>query len=192
MKIKNKVGLSALAILAGVTLVVPGVRAAQEAKNVTVNVTVADGISLTVNKNEVNLGSLVPGSTQQRGTGDVTATVATNKTTGWELSISDTDTTVTLANGSDNFVAFSGTYAGSGSDITAETSNDVWGYKLSSWNTNNYAGLPASNAPQKIKEVTGSATGGSETVTLVAATKPGSTLPAGTYTGSITFTAITK
>jgi hypothetical protein len=192
MKI-NKVVLGAVATLTAITLSVSAIYATtvNDSKNVTVSVDVGETISLTVDKSNVGLGTLTPSSGGVAKANDVsiTATVATNKSTGWELKIADSDTDNTLYKDSSNsFTAHNGS---AGSPAALGTGN-VWGYRVSSWTAGEYAGVKASGSDETINSATSATIGTTTTIDFTAQLAVSSALPTGTYTDTVVLTAITK
>jgi hypothetical protein len=125
--------------------------------------------------------------------------VSTNNTTGYTLTLSDTDTNTNLVSGGNNIAAHGGTFA----TPTALTGNG-WGYAVAGGNfsasysaeTNNgssttkWAGVPSSASPQQLK--TTASTANNDPTTVWYGVRANSSQAAGTYTDTVTYTATTN
>lgn len=175
------------------------VSAASDTSNTTVTATVNSVISISTGST-VNI-SLVPTPTGVVSSSSDTVTVNTNNTAGYLLTVADSDATTTLADGGNSFSAHAGTQ-GSPTALASGT----WGYRVVgaggfgggaySAETNNgsststWAGMPASGAANTIKSTASTAT--NDTTTVWYGVKADSSQPQGTYTGTITYTAVTN
>lgn len=178
--------------------------AASNTANTTINASVADVISITTN-GPVAL-SLTPTAGGVVTSASDTVTVNTNRSSGYNLGIADSDATTTLASGGNSFAAHSGTK-------TAPTAlaNNTWGFAVATGttgigtngfdasysaesnatsSTSKWAGVPASGSPVMIKTTAATAT--NDTTTVWFAAKATSSQPGGTYTGTVTYTATTN
>jgi spore coat protein U-like protein len=194
MKI-NKVILRAVVTLTAITLSVSAIYATtpvSDSESITVEVDVNEAISLTVNKSSVDLNTLTPSSSGVSKAADVsvTATVATNKSAGWELKIADDDDNNNLEKDASNFFyAHSGTAA---SPLVLGTGN-VWGYRVDSWtDATKYAGVKVVNSGEVINSATSATTGTNTTIAFTAQLAANSTLAPGTYNDTVVLTAYTK
>lgn len=197
---------AASVVLAGVTATLPlAAGAASSTATTTVNATINSTITVT-SSGTVNL-PITPTTTGSQTTASDTVSVSTNNTTGYQLRISDSDTTTTLANGGNTITAHTGTYAAP----TALAAN-TWGYRVDvtgnigassgfgagptsastdqAANTSLFAGVPSSATPQTIR--TTSSTAASEVTTVWYSAEATTARPNGTYTGQVTYTAITN
>lgn len=156
-------------------------------------------------------GTTVALSLTPTGSGVVTSasdtvTVNTNNTTGYNLTVADSDATTTLASGGNTFAAHSGTK-------TAPTAlaNNTWGFAVAAGttgigtngfdssystesnatsSTSKWAGMPASGSPMLLKSTTTAAT--NDTTSVWYAAKATTAQPNGTYTDTVTYTATTN
>ena len=187
--------LAVLAVLAAP--VVAG--AATDKKNTTINATVNSTISMTTS-------GTVPISLTPTGTGVVssasdTVTVATNNTTGYNLTLADGDANTNLVNGANNLAAHNGTFAAP----TALAVN-TWGYRVVSAggfgasaysaetnagsSTSTWAGIPASGSAQQLKSTSSTTAGDATTVWY--GVKVDTSKPNGVYSDQVTYTATTN
>lgn len=173
--------------------------AATDTKSTTINASVASVISMTTS-GTVSI-SITPTASGSASSASDTVTVNTNNSTGYDLTLANTDTTLTLQNGGNTIAAHTGTY-GSPSTLA----NNSWGWRVdglgsfgagpSSAETNqanlagSWAGVPSSASPQNIKSTSSTAT--NDVTTVWYGVKADSTKTNGTYTDSVTYTATTK
>jgi hypothetical protein len=178
--------------------------AASNTANTTINASVADVISITTG-GTVSL-SLTPTAGGVVSSASDTVTVNTNRSTGYNLSVADSDATTSLTSGGNNFTAHTGTK-------TAPTAlaNNTWGFAVASnttgigtngfdatysaesnatSSTTKWAGMPASGSPVMLKTTAATAT--NDTTTVWYAAKATSSQPGGTYTDTVTYTATTN
>ncbi len=201
MKIKRII--PAVAAMAVIVTPVVGSAASDDA-DTTINATINEVISISTSST-VTL-NLTPTSGGVVSSGSDTVTVSTNRTTGYNLAVNDSDATTTLASGGNDLTAHSGTKT----SPTALT-NGTWGFAVAtgttgigtngfdasySTETNNgsstskWAGMPASGSPMMIK--TTAAAASNDTTTVWYAAKANASQPNGTYTGTVTYTATTN
>ena len=144
----------------------------QPYQNVTINATVSDSISLTLDETSVTITDLTAGDVK---TGAVVATVATNAENGFNLALGAVTT---------DLVNESGTTESNKNKIPTGTNvapgNSAWGYKVGSDST--YKAVTSST-----NIVEGGTTGTATTITFGVSVSD--TQEAGTYTGSVTLTA---
>lgn len=178
--------------------------AAANTANTTINASIADVISITTGTT-VAL-SLTPTAGGVVSSSSDTVTVNTNRTSGYNLSIADSDATTSLASGGNTFAAHSGTK-------TAPTAlaNNTWGFAVATGTTGigtngfdasyatetnatssatKWAGMPASGSPVMLKTTAAVAT--NDTTTVWFAAKATASQPGGTYTDTVTYTATTN
>jgi hypothetical protein len=156
-------------------------------------------------------GTTVALSLTPTGSGVVTSasdtvTVNTNNTTGYNLTVADSDATTTLASGGNTFAAHSGTKA-----APTALANNTWGFAVATGTTGigtngfdasysaetnatssatKWAGMPASGSPVLLKSTTTTAT--NDTTSVWYAAKATTAQPSGTYTDTVTYTATTN
>jgi len=201
MKIKRIIPAAAAAIVIATPVI--GSAASSNA-NTTINATINEVISISTSST-VTL-SLTPTSGGVVSSGSDTVTVSTNRTTGYNLAVNDSDATTTLASGGNDLTAHTGTKT-----TPTALANGTWGVAVAtattgigtngfdasySTETNNgsstskWAGVPASGSPMMIKTTSSTASG--DTTTVWYAAKADASQPNGTYTGTVTYTATTN
>ena len=188
-------GLALLAtILAvGSTAVVSALTA-----STTISSNISSVISLLTTNGTVNVNVVPTGSGAQTIASD-TVTVSTNDSSGYALTLADTDATTTLVSGSNTIPASSGSQT-----TPVAQANNTWGYAVQSlggFNSSGYAaansaavsgtlkfaGMPATGSPNTLKTTSGTAS--SDTTTVWYAVAADTSQPSGTYTDSVTYTA---
>jgi hypothetical protein len=173
--------------------------AAVDSGTTTINASVTSTITLTTNPT-VTI-NLQPTSSAVLTSVSDTVSVATNTSNGYNLKLSDGDTTTTLVNGGNTIAAHAGTFA----SPTAMATN-TWGYRIvgqggftaTAYNaeTNNtassstWAGITSSASPVTIK--TTAAPTASDPTVVWYAVKVDSSKTSGTYTDTVTYTATTN
>lgn len=188
-----------VAILSFVILSPVVASAATETGNTTLNATVNSTLTLSTS-GTVGI-SLTPTSGAVASSASDTVTVSTNSSNGYALSLSDSDTVTTLANGPDTVAAHSGTYA-SPTTLGANT----WGYRIVGQggftaaaysaeldvasSTSTWAGVTSSAAPAVIKTTATNATNDATTVWY--GVKMDTSKPTGVYTDTVTYTAVSN
>ncbi len=187
--------LTAVVAVAAATLS-PVVASAVTA-NTTINATISSTISMTTSSTVAI--ALTPGASPVVSSASDTVSVSTNKSNGYNLTVADSDATTTLVSGANSITAHTGTYAAP----TALGTNS-WGYAVaggafdatysaessSTASTSKWAGIPATGSPQLIKTTAAPATG--DTTTVWYGVKVDATKPTGTYTDTVTYTAVTN
>lgn len=148
----------------------------------TVSATVAPVISVTSN-GTVPI-SVTPTGSGAEATGTDTVTVNSNNPTGYNLTLNDSDATLTMvgSNGG-TLAATSGTYA-----APAALDMNSWGYNLDA--SANYTGVSAT--AQNIASTTAVSGAGGDDVSVTYGVKVDTSVPAGTYTDAVTYTATVK
>lgn len=196
----NKVKALGVVLAAAVVVLSPVAASAANTNGDTdISVTISDGISLTTS--ETVAFSLVPTADGVVSSGMDTVTVNTNVDAGYTLTMTDSDTTTTLADGSDSFAATSNTTAAPG-----VLANGEWGFAVAgntgfdgsyTTETNNtsstskWAAVPASDGtPYQIKTTASPALDDESDVWFAA--KANTSQAPGTYTGTVTYTAVTN
>jgi hypothetical protein len=173
------------------------------AATTTISSVISPIISLFTTSGTVNVDvTPAAGSTKQTIAHD-TVTVSTNDSSGYTLTLADTDTNTNLVSGGNNIAASAGTQ---GSPVTPEVTN-TWGYAVQSLGgfngsgygdassaavsgTLKFAGVPSSASPNTIKTTSGVAS--SDTTTVYYAVAVDAAQASGTYTDSVTYTATTN
>jgi hypothetical protein len=168
--------------------------------NTTVNVNVGSAISISTSSN-INLAITPSGSGSATSASDAVS-VSTNNTTGYKLQLADADGANTLdGSGGNKINAATGTFA-----APAALGVNTWGYRVDAVGTfgngptvaqNNTASLtgtwakvPLSGANDTLK--TTASTANNDITTVWYAANVNSTLPNGTYTDIVTYTATTN
>lgn len=189
--IRSVAGLSALGLVA-----LPVVASAATSTS-TVRANVASVIS--VSSTPTVAINVTPTSGGAEATADDTVTVDSNDADGYDLTLSNTDTTLTMTgyrddnttlNGS-TLAAASGTYAS-----PAALGANSWGWRVDNLGsfgtggTTTYAGVPSSATPQNIRSTT--ATANAEVTTVKYAVRVNLSVPNGIYRDTVTYTATAK
>ena len=200
--VKQKAKIAAWAVVVGTVAAAP-MTVAAESSNTTINATVNSVISVTSGA-AVNI-SVTPTSGGAVTSASNTVTVNTNNTAGYELSIADSDATLTLSDGTNSIATNTDAPA-----AASVLSGNEWGWAVPSGTTGaatntfsasysvlssqasttqKYAGI--SNSAFKIKDTTGVAT--NDTTDVWFAVNANTSQPASTgYTDTITYTAVTN
>jgi hypothetical protein len=173
--------------------------AAVDSGTTTVNASVTSTIAITTNPTiTINLQ---PGASAVLTSVSDTVSVSTNSSNGYNLKLSDGDTTTTLVSGANTIAAHAGTYA----SPTAMAAN-TWGYRIvgqggftatayvaetnATSSTSTWAGVASSAAPVTVK--TTGTTAASDPTVVWYAVKVDASKPNGTYTDTVTYTATTN
>lgn len=163
----------------------------------TVSVGVSGVITAFTTSGTVTMGALTPDATGKQSANKDTVSVSTNNSTGFTLTLRDSDTTYTLASGPNSFAASSGTPAS-----PAALANNTWGWRVDGLggfdagpsavlsnaapSSITYAAIPSNSAPYSIN-TTGTA--GTSAVDVWYSARANDTQPTGTYTDTVTYTA---
>lgn len=199
MKKYSQISNRLVALLMLLIFIMPlGVSAATDTDNTTINATVASVITMTTSGSVgINITPVTGGA--QSSASD-TVTISTNNSAGFDLTLANSDATLTLTKGGDTIAAHAGTYAS-----PTALANNSWGYAVGGLGTfdasysalsnvtssaTKWAGVPASGSPQNIKSTSSTASGDTTTVWYSAKADP--TKPNGSYTDTVTYTATTK
>jgi len=179
-------------------LVFPAAAVYASTATTTISSVVSATIGLLTTSGTVNINATPTGGGVQTTASD-TITVSTNDAAGYTLSLAETGASGNLVSGSDTIAAVSGTKA----SPTALTANK-WGYRVDSLggfgagptssgsNTAigsvTYAAVPASGSPDTLKATSSTAT--NDTTTVWYSVAVNTSQPSGTYTNSVTYTAV--
>lgn len=191
----TKIAFAAVAL--GVAILPVAASAATQTANTTITATVADVITVST-PGTVTI-NVTPTSGGVVSSASDTVTVSTNRTTGYNLKLADSDATTTLTSGGNTIAAHAGTQA-----APTALANNTWGWAVAgapfdasySAESNNassatkWAGMPATGSPATIK--TTGATASGDTTTVWYAVKATSAQAGGTYTDTVTYTATTN
>lgn len=165
--------------------------------NTTINVAVGSAISIST-LGSVNL-DITPTSSGSASSASDTVTVSTNDTAGYTLQLADADSSDTLTSGTNTIAASTGTLA-----IPVTLAVNSWGFRVDSSTlafgagpttaqtnaaslTGKWAAVPVSGSADTIKSTTAVASG--DTTTVWYGADVDSTVPNGTYTDTVTYTA---
>lgn len=187
-------------LLAAVVLGVPVVAsAASQTATTTINATVNSVISISTGTT-VNI-SLTPTAGGVVSSASDTVSVSTNNAAGYNLTLADSDATTNLVSGPNTIAAHGGTQA----SPTALAAN-TWGYRVvnvggfgasaytaetnNGSSTSTWAGVPATGSPNTIK--TTASTASADTTTVWYGVRANSTKVGGTYSDTVTYTAVTN
>ena len=185
-------------MLGSSTLAPAIVLASTASTNTTINANLGSTISVSSSGTvTINITPVAGGS--QTSASD-TVSVSTNNSSGYALTLADSDATTTLANGGNTIAAHAGTQAS-----PTALANNSWGYHVDSIggfgtggavesnvtsSSIKYAGVPATGSPNTIKTTATTASG--DTTTVWYGVKADTTNPNGTYTDTVTYTATTN
>jgi hypothetical protein len=163
----------------------------------TITSTIGSTITLTSN-GTVNLNAIPTGNGVQTIASD-TVSVSTNDGSGYTLQLNETNGSTTLTSGSNTIPATTGTK----SSPVAETA-ESWGYRVDSIGgfgsgpttslsnqpigSLTFAAVPASTSPDTIK--TTATTANNDTTNVWYGIAVDTSVPSGTYTNSVTYTAV--
>ena len=191
-KTSNKANkISKLAIFSGSLLVAvsavmflaPVIRTNAAEKSVDVTVNVNPIVSLSLDKSALNF-NITPTSAGVFDSGSIVATVDTNSTGGYELYFSSEDSGTALT----SLVSESTIASDFNSAVTSSSmSANKWGYSLDATNFNK---IPALADQAKIKDLNRVPASSEKDTTVTIGTKIDSTLPSGTYSKKVVFSAI--
>lgn len=195
--IMKKPRVVAVALLSFGLLAVPAVAQASTAST-TVSSAIGSVISLLTTSGTVNIDATPSGSGVQTIASD-TVTVSTNDTAGYTLKLAETGASSSLTSGSNTIAAVSGTQAAP----VAETASS-WGYRVdgvggfgagptssasnAAISATKFAAVPATASPDTLKAT--ATTAANDTTTVWYGVAVDTTTPTGTYTNSVTYTAV--
>lgn len=188
----------ALSVL-GIAFVPLVASAATTSANTVINASINAVISMTTTT-PVTI-SLTPTPGGVVSSSSDTVSVSTNNALGYFLTLADNDADTNLVNGANNIAAHAGTQAS-----PTVLALNTWGYRVdtvggfgagpTSAETNNgsstttWAGVPATGSPNTLKTTSTTAT--NDTTTVWYGVRVNTTLPSGTYTDTVTYTATTN
>lgn len=171
-------GGATLALVLATAMPAIQVQAASDAKNTTISATVGPMITMTATPT-VTLNATPTDATGVEVSAPATVTVSTNNSSGYKLSIKAAETD--LKSGANTIPAAAAGPAAFG--------NNEWGYQVSTTaNTSGWSGVTTSDVQLK----TTNATATNDETTVQFGMKVNSSQPSGTYTGTVTFTAVTN
>jgi hypothetical protein len=201
ISVKQKAKIAAWAVVAAAVATAPiTVSAAADTKSTTVTATIAPVISMTTSST-VAIGITPTGSGAASSASD-TVTVNSNNSTGYNLTLSNNDSTLTQAGPASNTIAaHGGTFAS-----PTTLCNNSWGYRVDNVGTfgtgptsaqtnqanlsGTWAGVPTLASPQQLKTTATTAAG--DVTTVWYGVKADTTKPSGAYSDSVTYTATTN
>lgn len=171
--------------------------AASDAQNTTINATLGSTISMTTSST-VAIG-ITPVSGGSQSSASDTVTVNSNNAAGYDLTLSDSDATLNLANGANTITPHAGTPA-----VPTALANNTWGWAVPGGNfdgsysvisnatssSSKWAGISASGSAVNIKSTATVAT--DDVTTVWYSAKADTSKPNGVYTDAVTYTATTK
>lgn len=173
--------------------------AAVDSGTTTVNATISSTITIATNPT-VSIALQPAGSPVLTSVSD-TVSVSTNSANGYNLKLSDGDTTLTLVSGGNSIAAHTGVFA----TPTALATNS-WGYRIvgqggftataysaetnATSSSSTWAGITSSAAPVTIK--TTASTAANDPTVVWYGVKVDATKPNGVYSDTVTYTATTN
>lgn len=170
--------------------------------NTTITSVLSPVISLLTTTGSVSL-NVTPTSSGAQTIGSDTVTVSTNDSNGYTLSLADNTTNTNLISGSNNIAA-----SAASQGTPAVQLVNTWGYCVASIGgfgancpsasaasqaisaSNKFAGMPSSASPNTIATTATTATNATTTVWYAVAAN--TTQPSGSYSTTVTYTAITN
>ena len=191
---RTALGISAL----GVALL-PVATYAATASTSNIQISAAIGSAISINTPTAVAVSLTPTAAGPVSIGSHTVTVSTNNSTGYKLYLKDADATLNLVSGANNITPT----AGSAGTPAALSAMNTFGYAVAgapfagSYTTGDnrvysasetFAGITASDV--QIKNTATTAT--NENTSVYWAVRADTSLPNGTYTDNVVYTAITN
>jgi hypothetical protein len=196
-KTSYKVG-SILAV-AAIVLSPVAAGAVADTKSTTINATIGSTISMTTSAT-VAIG-ITPTSGGSASSASDTVTVATNNSTGYNLTLANADATSSLTNGANTITAHAGTFAS-----PTTLANNSWGYRVDGAGTfgagpttaqtnqanlsSTWSGVPVTGSAQQLKTTATTAT--ADVTTVWYGVKADTSKPSGVYSDSVTYTATTN
>lgn len=197
--------VAAVVAVVGVVLSPVAASAAVDDEDTIINAVISSTISIATS-GTVTL-NIVPVSGGSQSTASDTVTVTTNQASGYNLNLKDFDSTLTLANGGDSIAASTNNTWGS----AAALANNTWGFAIASGTTGltaasgfdaSYSALtdqtsdPAKfmgiQASDELLRTTAVPAGSGDPTTVWYSAKADTTLPIGTYTNTVVYTATTN
>ncbi len=172
-----------LAVVSAIFIFAPAIKTNAAEKSAEVNVSVNPIISISLDKNALSF-DITPTSAGVFDSGSIIATVDTNSTGGYELYFSSEDSSTAMT----SLVSESVITSDFNSAVTSSSmSANKWGYSLGATYFNK---IPALADQVKIKDLDHYPTSSEKDTTVTIGTKIDSTLPSGTYSKKVVFSAI--
>lgn len=174
------------------------VRAVADTENTTINANLGSTISITTSSTVTINVTPVSGGSQSSASD--TVTVATNNSSGYSLTLADSDANTSLVNGGNTISAHTGTQAS-----PTALANNSWGYAVGgaggfdasysalsnvTSSASKWAGVPASGSANTLKTTSSTTSGDATTVWY--SVKADTSKANGTYTDTVTYTATTN
>ena len=191
----NLAGLAVLGAFASFSIFAPE-KSTNAASTATSDVTVSVSPSISVGQSATNVAftaTTSADSSTSTATANMSVYVTTNDPSGYKLYINTTDTETGLTRTENGEVATEKVQALSGDSTLANFGSNYWGYSTDTGETKTYHAVPSSsvtNGSDNYIDYYGSSASDRETVVHFGA-KVANTLPAGHYTNTVVFTAIT-
>ena len=174
--------LAATAVNCGNILSAPA-----SATNTQVTANLAEVLSLSVSEQDINL-SLMPATSGVSTSASTTVDVSTNSTSGYQLTMSAAHSSINSTTSDSKIESISNATTSSPQPLTANT----WGWYSDNLGTFNnlYVSLPASGSERLVRKTENNATASPTVVNF--GVNVDLSLPAGTYSNTIVFTAISN
>jgi hypothetical protein len=173
--------------------------AVADTKSTTINATIGSTISMTTSAT-VAIG-ITPTAGGSASSASDTITVATNNSSGYNLTLANSDATSSLTNGGNTITAHAGTFAS-----PTTLANNSWGYRVDNAGTfgtgptaaetnqanlaGTWSGVPVTGSAQQLKTTGTTAT--ADITTVWYGVKADTSKPSGVYSDSVTYTATTN
>lgn len=158
--------------------------------NVNIGFTFNPTLSVNISPSDLIISNLVPGSTADSNS--INISVATNAAWGYTLSAIASDNSLNHIGSNDKFDSIA-----TDASLTNLTTDNTWGYSYKdntvqtpAWS--NYSGLSSSISKTLLDTNTNNTETGIDNIDFKIAAKASNTQASGTYTNTITFTAVTK
>lgn len=157
------------------------------ATNTQVTANLAEVLSLSVSEQDINL-SLMPATSGVSTSASTTVDVSTNSTSGYQLTMSAAHSSINSTTSDSKIESISNATTSSPQPLTANT----WGWYSDNLGTFNnlYVSLPASGSERLVRKTENNATASPTVVNF--GVNVDLSLPAGTYSNTIVFTAISN
>lgn len=195
---KLSIASTGLAAVAGLSVIAFVSAPVAQAANTTINSQIDSTVSLLTSNGNVNV-NVIPSAAGAQTISSDTVTVSTNNSAGYRLQLSTTAAGTALTSGANSIPAASGTQA-----APAVLGANTWGYRVDGVGgfgagpttavssqpitTRTFAGVPAPTAPSILKTTSSTAT--NDTTTVWYSVAANTSTPSGTYTNSVTYTAV--
>ena len=147
--------------------------------NADVNLNVSEVMSLTLDKNALNLNT----TPNNFVSGSITATISTNSQYGYTLTLEDVDNSSDMTH-TNTSIDSKLTSDFSGSKTSSELETNTWGFSL---NATDFYKVPVNGSPVALKRTTTPMTTENESTDITFGAKAGS-ITSGTYTDKVLFT----